>query len=150
MVSTLLRRKTCCKDTFDERAPFLSVWFQHYRKENFHDESLPPGKWTERESKQNWRITYLGSIPSRSPPTGFITPSSLPRSGEQTPRELREEKWRMEAETTGRPSKVEMREMYKELGGRKSRGKGKVGSSAGGVGVRDKGGWGDDQGGEYW
>lgn len=56
----------------------------------------------------------------------------------------------MEAETTGRPSKVEMREMYKELGGRKSRGKGKVGSSAGGVGVRDKGGWGDDQGGEYW
>jgi hypothetical protein len=31
-----------------------TVWFQHYRKENFHDESLPPGKWTKRESKQNW------------------------------------------------------------------------------------------------
>ncbi|KAI0932922.1 hypothetical protein AcW1_000104 [Taiwanofungus camphoratus] len=30
------------------------VWFQHYRKENFHDESLPPGKWTKRESKQSW------------------------------------------------------------------------------------------------
>jgi hypothetical protein len=32
----------------------LQVWFQHYRKENFHDENLPPGKWTRRESKQNW------------------------------------------------------------------------------------------------
>lgn len=32
----------------------LSVWFQHYRRENFHDDSLPPGKWTKRESKQNW------------------------------------------------------------------------------------------------
>jgi len=30
------------------------VWFQHYRRENFHDASLPPGKWTRRESKQNW------------------------------------------------------------------------------------------------
>jgi hypothetical protein len=38
------------------------VWFQHYRKENFHDESLPPGKWTKRESKQNWVCTHLSSI----------------------------------------------------------------------------------------
>lgn len=38
----------------------LQVWFQHYRKENFHDESLPPGKWTRRESKQNW----VGSLSS--------------------------------------------------------------------------------------
>lgn len=30
------------------------VWFQHYRKENFHDDNLPPGKWTRRESKENW------------------------------------------------------------------------------------------------
>lgn len=30
------------------------VWFQHYRRDNFHDESLPPGKWSKRESKQNW------------------------------------------------------------------------------------------------
>ena len=34
--------------------PGLPVWFQHYRKENFHDESLPQGKWTKRESKQSW------------------------------------------------------------------------------------------------
>ena len=31
-----------------------TVWFRRYRKENFHDESLPPGKWSRRESKQNW------------------------------------------------------------------------------------------------
>jgi len=38
-----------------------------------------------------------------------------------------------------------MREMYKELGGRKARGKTKLGSS----GIRDKGGW-DDEAGSYW
>ncbi len=58
-------------------------------------------------------------------------------SGHQTPRELKEEKWRLEAEASARPGKVEMRGMYKELGGRKSRGKTKLGSS----GIRDKGGW---------
>ena len=36
-----------------------------------------------------------------------------------------------------------MREMYKELGGRKARGKGKVGMDAG---TRDKGGWTADEG----
>ena len=33
---------------------FTLVWFQQYRKENFHDDTLPSGKWTRRESKQNW------------------------------------------------------------------------------------------------
>ncbi|TBU30798.1 hypothetical protein BD309DRAFT_888888 [Dichomitus squalens] len=117
------------------------VWFQHYRKENFHDESLPPGKWTKRESKQNWRTTYLTTIPNRSPPqsprSGYLTPL---RSGQQTPREIREEKWKQEVEGAARPSKVEMREMYKELGGRKARGKGKLGGTAG---MRDRGGWGE-------
>lgn len=63
-----------------------------------------------------------------------------PRSGYQTPREVREEKWRQEEEVASRPSKVEMREMYKELGGRKARGKGKLGGTAG---MRDRGGWGE-------
>jgi hypothetical protein len=150
MVSPRFAQIRCSSESPNERVPLSLVWFQHYRKENFHDESLPPGKWTKRESKQNWRTTYLGTIPTRSPPTGFMTPSSLPRSGEQTPREIREERWKMEAEGTTKPSKVEMRGMYKELGGRKARGKGKVGSTAGGVGVRDKGGWGEDQGGQFW
>lgn len=67
--------------------------------------------------------------------------SSNPSSGYATPREAREEQWRQEADGTLKPSKVEMREMYKELGGRKARGKGKFGPSAG---IRNKGSWGDD------
>jgi hypothetical protein len=63
--------------------------------------------------------------------------SSPASSGSHTPRELREEKWRVEAEALSKPGKIEMRSMYKELGGRKSKAKTKVGSS----GVRDKGGW---------
>jgi len=122
------------------------VWFQHYRKENFHDESLPPGKWTKRESKQNWRITYLNTIATRSPHLGPLSlssnPSPRPLSGYQTPREIREERWRQESEAVAKPTKNEMREMYKELGGRKLRGKGKVASvGAGGGGMRDRGGW---------
>ncbi|THG98995.1 hypothetical protein EW026_g3286 [Hermanssonia centrifuga] len=64
-------------------------------------------------------------------------------SGYQTPQELREEKWKSEAEGQIKPSKVEMRELYKELGGRKVRGKGKISTG----GTRDKGGWGEDAGG---
>ncbi|KAF8060890.1 hypothetical protein FPV67DRAFT_1511971 [Lyophyllum atratum] len=116
------------------------VWFQHYRKENFQDLSLPPGKWTKRESKQDWRVTHLRSAGDRSPQmvaysrgSGY---SSGAMSGYQTPRELKEEQWKLEADVT-KPGKVEMRGMYKELGGRKSRAKTKVGSTA----TRDKGGW---------
>ncbi|KAH9911653.1 uncharacterized protein B0H18DRAFT_1089002 [Fomitopsis serialis] len=120
------------------------VWFQHYRKENFHDDSLPPGKWTKRESKQNWRTTYLQTVASRDSDTlgpvyhsysGRSTPGG---SGAQTPRELREDKWRSETEGEARPSKNEMREMYKELKGRKAKSKFNVGA---GAGVRDRGGW---------
>ncbi|KAG5646927.1 hypothetical protein DXG03_002003 [Asterophora parasitica] len=120
------------------------VWFQHYRKENFQDESLPPGKWTKRESKQDWRVTHIRSG-DRSPRSngysrgsGYSSPS-VSNSGYQTPREIKEEQWRQESEAAARPGKLEMRSMYKELGGRKSKGKAKLGSS----GIRDKGGWGD-------
>ncbi|KZT68796.1 hypothetical protein DAEQUDRAFT_745529 [Daedalea quercina L-15889] len=126
------------------------VWFQHYRKENFHDDSLPPGKWTKRESKQNWRTTHLQTLASRDTDklgpvyhsySGRSTPAG---SGTQTPREVREERWRMEAEGETRPSKIEMREMYKELKGRKAKSKFNVGA---GSGMRDRGGWaeGDDE-----
>jgi len=119
------------------------IWFQHYRKENFHDDSLPPGKWTRRESKQNWRIMYTNSVSNRSSPlhsrgSGRTSPS---QSGYQTPRDIKEEQWRQEELTQNRPGKVEMREMYKELGGRKSRTKTKLGSSGG---YRDRTGWGED------
>ncbi|KAF9443622.1 hypothetical protein P691DRAFT_402246 [Macrolepiota fuliginosa MF-IS2] len=121
------------------------VWFQLYRRENFHDDSLPPGKWTKRESKQNWRVIHLKTIRDRSPPsTPFSRSSSAYNSGYQTPREIREEQWRITADTSAKPNKLEMREMYKELGGRKARSKAKLGSSGPN---RDKGGWGD---GEDW
>jgi len=57
-------------------------------------------------------------------------------SGYQTPREIKEEQWRIEAETT-KPGKLEMRGMYKELAGRKAKSKTKFGSP----GIRDRGGW---------
>ena len=122
------------------------VWFQRYRKDNFHDDTLPPGKWSKRESKQNWRTIYLKNLSERDrSPISYsrpLTPASS--SGYQTPREMREEKWKQEAETQSKPTKEEMREMYKELGGRKARAKGKVGTPGG---ARDKGGWGEDAGG---
>lgn len=87
-------------------------------------------------------MLHQKSSRERSPPpsapfsrsSGYTSPQ---RSGYQTPREVKEEIWRQEAQVTAKPGKVEMREMYKELGGRKARAKTKLGSS----GVRDKGGW---------
>jgi len=66
--------------------------------------------------------------------------SSPSSSGYHTPKELKEEQWRMEAEAVS-AGKLDMRGMYKKLGGRKWKGKGKRGSA----GVRDKGGWDDDE-----
>lgn len=75
--------------------------------------------------------------------SGYSTSGT--RSGYQTPKEMREEQWRAEAtDPMKRPSKNELREMYKELGGRKSKTKGKLG----GTGMtRDRGGFaaGDDE-----
>ena len=89
------------------------------------------------------RQVYLKSMKERSPPStapsrlgsGYNTPSKGV-SGYQTPREIKEEQWRCEAEAA-KPGKVEMREMYKELGGRKAKTKLKFGSP----GMRDRGGW---------
>ena len=144
---------------------------------------MPSGKWTRRESKQNWvrfityllprsaylpfnkRHTYIKEIAARDRElsnTFYVPPSRTSRpnspyssgsgynspgtnSGYVTPREAREEAWRLEAEEKARPGKVEMREMYKELNGRKARTKGKFGSAA--AGLRDKGGWGGGGGG---
>jgi hypothetical protein len=60
---------------------------------------------------------------------------------------VKEEKWRLESEAAAKPDKVEMRSIYKELGGRKARTKAKLGSAGRG---RDKGGWeGDGEGGDW-
>ncbi len=101
------------------------------------------------ETGRPQRTTYLRTMPRRSPPqsprsaydtssrSACITPSP---SGHPTPKETREEKWREEAEATLKPTKIEMREMYKELRGRKARDKGKLGGTSG---MRDRGGWGE-------
>lgn len=52
---------------------------------------------------------------------------------------MKEEQWRSETLAVSRPSKGDMREMYKELGGRKSKSKVKVGATGR---MRDKGGLG--------
>lgn len=71
-----------------------------------------------------------------SPSLSASHSGSLPGSGHATPKELREEAWRLESEEKERPTKNEMREMYKDLGGRKTKAKGKFGGA-----TRDKGGW---------
>lgn len=88
-------------------------------------------------------MVYLKSIRDRSSPpsaysrlsSGYTSPSRG-LSGYQTPREIKEEQWRTLSEAA-KPGKLEMREMYKELGGRKAKSKTKFGSP----GIRDRGGW---------
>ncbi len=89
------------------------------------------------------RIVYLKTSRERSPPsTPFSRSSSAYNSGYQTPREIKEDQWRVDNAVAAKPNKVEMREMYKEMGGRKARSKAKLGSTGP---TRDKGGWGQDE-----
>jgi len=119
------------------------VWFQNYRQDNFQDDSLPTGKWTRRESKQDWRVTYL-KIQRRSDYNGprLAGDADALSSGYVTPREIREAQWADEAAAAGaKLNKLEARSIYKELGGRKFKGKNKFGGE-----TRDRGGW--DAGGD--
>lgn len=141
-----------------------TVWFLQNRKLELGDKTLPTGKWTRKESKENWvctsifllrihithiaiyqRKNYMRTARTLSESDynstsryGYSTPSAL-SSGYSIPRSIREEKWASEAMDVA-SNKVEMRGMYKELGGRKARGKTKVGMG-GGAGARDRGGW---------
>jgi len=124
------------------------LWFRHYRKEEFGDKSLPTGKWTRKESKEDWRKTFFkmhrenAERDGQTSRYGYATPD-YPGSGYATPKEIREARWAQEnaADASGIGlGKVEMREMYKGLGGRMAKSKNR------GVG-RDKGGWEDGVGG---
>ncbi|KAF8707926.1 A Receptor for Ubiquitination Targets, partial [Rhizoctonia solani] len=109
-------------------------------RDNFQDEHLPAGKWTRRESKQDWRVTYL-RIQRTSDYNGprVAADADALGSGYVTPKEMREAQWASEASAANlKPSRVEARAMYKDLGGRKFKGKNKFGSE-----TRDRGGWGD-------
>jgi len=122
------------------------LWFQHHRKAEFGDDHLPTGKWTRRESKENWRQVHLQSrraaseLDAGASRYGYSTPpvggASRSVAGYTTPQQVREERWAEENNAApATAGKVEMREMYKELGGRKATTKNKFG------GGRDKGGW---------
>jgi hypothetical protein len=100
--------------------------------------------------QRHWQV-YLRSTKERSPSSttfsrsgsGYASPVGN-MSGYQTPREIKEERWKLESDAISQPGKLEMREMHKELGGRKARTKTKLGTTC----IRDKGGW--DDGGESW
>jgi hypothetical protein len=107
-------------------------------------------QWSKRESKQAWRLTFKGLITRKENPSsvqdfrvdvdalssGLATPlgeletgyggNSRPASGASTPK-----------------SKKEMRDHYKSLQGRKSKGKGNLGGTQ--RGVKDIGGAGEDR-----
>lgn len=101
-------------------------------------------QWSKRESKQPWRLTFKTLVNRRENPSsvpdfrvdvdalssGMMSPmidsDSVAGSGTVTPR-----------------SKKEMREHYKQMQGRKSKGKGQLGGTV--RGVKDKGGAGEDQ-----
>lgn len=97
----------------------------------------------------NWRRIYKESVLSCDS-IGYSNPSSVEfSSGAQTPREMKEEQWRAEADPGRIQDKRELREMYKELGGRKPRAKGKLPAGVGGGGHRDRGGWGNHDQGDF-
>jgi hypothetical protein len=88
-------------------------------------------QWSKRESKQAWRLTFKGLInrrenPSTVPDYRVDVDALSSASGASTPM-----------------SKKEMRDHYKSLGGRKSKGKGNLGGTA--RGVKDVGGAGEDK-----
>ena len=130
----------------------LLAWYQLYRHETYQGSDLPVGKWTKRESKKDWRAEYLQtrrqrykeessahlgayslSRPVSRPATRPHSPT--PGSGYQTPREIKEEQWKLEEGAISKPSKLAMREHYKDMGGRKARGKNKLGMQGG---MRDR------------
>jgi hypothetical protein len=130
----------------------LLAWYQHYRQETYHGSDLPVGKWTKRESKKDWRAEYLQTRRQRykEESSAYLGAYSLSRpvsrpttrphspshgSGYHTPREIKEEQWRLEGEAIAKPPKLAMREHYKDMGGRKARGKNKLGMQGG---MRDR------------
>ena len=105
----------------------------------------PPPRYSRPASPFSNSLSFANIMSSTDAPAssfGGVGRASRPGSGYVTPKEAREEAWKMEAEEKEKLTKNEMREMYKELGGRKARSKGKFGAV-----VRDKGGW--DAGGDF-
>jgi len=165
----LARCSRVCKKWCNSQAANF-VWFRRTREAALPGSAPPPiaagsttPTWTKRESKQNWRREYASLLAKqRDDPPPILPPfsrgSSRPssRAGERspgsasgyhTPREVKEQLWAAEQEQKEKPTKNEMREAYKELGGRKARVKGSGGweksASRDRTAYGDMG-WGDD------
>ncbi|KAL7416716.1 hypothetical protein BDY24DRAFT_378033 [Mrakia frigida] len=127
------------------------VWYLHHRAYKFAQgeetlekekalilTNLPVGKWSRKESREDWRRAYRILI--QTPADGDFVPydpvDSPYASGTTTPTH----RWGSPAPTAGPlgplSSKVEAREAYKELKGRKSRTK----RTMAGGGSKDRGG----------
>lgn len=79
------------------------------------------------------RIKHKEGPPAFSRPrTPRVNSGENTPEGYRTPREIREELWKSEEAS---PSKNDQRTWYKELGGKKSKGKTKIGMSGG---MRDR------------
>ncbi|EOR04185.1 DNA-directed RNA polymerase II subunit RPB9 [Wallemia ichthyophaga EXF-994] len=96
------------------------IWFEIYRQRFFDGESTQSlqGKWTRRESRQDWKLMYKSA--NRRPFESAVV-EQLERS--ITPSQIREAQWDAEANKPP-PTKNEQREEYKLLKGRKPRSKG--------------------------
>ncbi|TIA94460.1 hypothetical protein E3P81_00049 [Wallemia ichthyophaga] len=111
------------------------IWFEIYRQRFFDGESTQSlqGKWTRRESRQDWKLMYKSA--NRRPFESAVV-EQLERS--ITPSQIREAQWDAEANKPP-PTKNEQREEYKLLKGRKPRSKGVRGENTS-KGVRDESG----------
>lgn len=133
------------------------AWYQIHRHETYQFSDLPVGKWTKRESKRDWRTELIkarkirekesstplngqlfsNSRSNRTPArSGTVTPD-----GYLTPRELKEEEWARQEQTSTTPDKVQSRAWYKEVGGKRVR-KTKTGMTGG---MRDRTAWSEEE-----
>jgi len=150
-VKDLARASLVCKK-WNKSQSLNYVWFQYHRKDEFGDTSLPTGKWTRRESKENWRRIYFETKRHDSDLNvgesryGYSTNTSGASPGDGSLKDQREARWAEQnaaAMTAGNrearvaSGKNEMREYYKELQGRKPKSK----DTKPGAGDKDRGGW---------
>ncbi|TIA91059.1 hypothetical protein E3P99_01219 [Wallemia hederae] len=111
------------------------IWFEIYRQRFFDGETTSSlqGKWTRRESRQDWKLQYKSA--NRRPFESAVV-EQLERT--VTPSQMRESEWAAQANRAP-PTKNEQREEYKQLKGRKPRNKGVRGENAS-RGIRDESG----------
>lgn len=122
------------------------IWYRLSHLSTFEPTSdlYSPPVWSRRDAKRDWSAHYRRINRRDDLETPDAEDAERVRSGYQTPKEEKEARWREEAESAeSGPSKQEARSYYKELGGRKARGK--TGKAA----ARDRTGWEEAEDGYY-